>query len=84
MTTPFGEYLRDLVETNDFSKHSLLVRFSDLDNAEIDAFTEWWPSISTEMRRTLINRLVNLAEENFDLDFSCVFRYSLNDNDAEV
>lgn len=84
MTTPFGEYLRDLVETNDFSKHSLLVRFSDLDNAEIDVFTEWWPSISTEMRRTLINKLVNLAEENFELDFSGVFRYSLNDNDAEV
>jgi hypothetical protein len=55
MATPFSPYLQDLANWNDCSKHSLLVRFSNLDDEEMDQFSEWSPSIPLDMENDLIS-----------------------------
>lgn len=60
--------------------HSL----SDLDGDSLDTFLALWPQMSIERRRSLITRLVETAEINFELDFSTIIHPALTDPDPEV
>ncbi|MFQ5854102.1 MAG: HEAT repeat domain-containing protein [Anaerolineae bacterium] len=48
------------------------------------AFAQIWPEIQSERRRHIIRNLVDIAEANFHVDFRRIFRYALDDPDAEV
>ncbi len=50
----------------------------------MEEFKATWSTVSEERRRDVLDRLVELSEDNFELDFSIVFKNSLTDNDAEV
>ena len=43
-----------------------------------------WGGISSERKRGSLEKLIELGEENVELDFSHVFRASMEDEDAGV
>jgi len=61
-----------------------LAYLSDLNTAELGLFERAWPRIGAERRRHILQRLVELAEDNATLDFGHLFRSCLKDEDAEV
>ncbi|MGQ9849700.1 MAG: HEAT repeat domain-containing protein [Aggregatilineaceae bacterium] len=57
---------------------------SDLEGEYLERFRTLWPEIPVERRRSLILRLVETAETNFELDFSAIIHPALDDPDDEV
>jgi len=47
-------------------------------------FEQAWIVIELERRRQIMQRLVEFTEDNFELNFDSIFKYCLNDEDAEV
>ena len=78
------EYLDTLAEDSDALKYSGLLQLSDLSSDESDEFETAWPSISTEVRRDILDKLTELAEDNLELDFTAAFRSCLDDGDDDV
>lgn len=61
-----------------------LTELSDLDRSEIGLFKRKWAAVAAERRREVVSRMAELAEENFDLDFTSIFLGVLADPDAMV
>jgi len=51
---------------------------------ELAAFAQTWIKLPVERRRGVSQMLVDLAEENFDMDFNLLFRHLFTDDDAQV
>ena len=78
------EYLATLAEDGDALKYSGLLQLSDLSSDESDEFEAAWPAIATEVRRDILGKLTELAEDNLELDFTAAFRSCLEDGDDDV
>ena len=78
------EYLNTLAEDGDALKYSGLLQLSDLSSDESDEFEDAWPEISTQVRRDILGKLTELAEDNLELDFTAAFRSCLADWDDGV
>ena len=65
-------------------KYGDLVQLSGLTDSDVSSMDRLWASVPVERRRTLIERLVTMAENNIDLDFTSIFKHSLNDEDPMV
>ena len=65
-------------------KYGDLIQLSGLTDSEVSSMDHLWTSVPVERRRKLIERLVTMAENNIDLDFTSVFKHSLNDEDPTV
>jgi len=63
---------------------SRLTELSNLNAQELTLFEEAWQTIEPKRRRQIIYRLVELAEDNFELDFDDIFKGRLKDEDADV
>jgi HEAT repeat protein len=63
---------------------SWLADLSSLNSAELKRLEQAWPTIEPKRRRQIIYRLVELAEDNFELDFDGIFKGRLKDEDAGV
>ena len=79
-----AEYLNTLAEGGDALNYSGLLQLSDLSSDESDEFEAAWHSISTEVRRDVLGKLTELAEDNLELDFAAAFRSCLADGDDGV
>ncbi len=77
-------YLKELGDTSKPLVVSRLAKLNDLSRKEIEVFERIWPTIDVKRRREVLERLVELAEDNFDLDFDRIFRACLSDSDSEV
>jgi HEAT repeat protein len=64
--------------------HTELADLSNICPDDLNYLTQTWPRVDVERRRKIIARLVDLAEENFELNFDSIFKFTLRDNDAEV
>ncbi len=64
--------------------HTDLAGLSNISPEYLTYLTQKWPSVTVERRRKIISLLVELAEENFELNFDVIFKYTLKDSDAEV
>lgn len=73
--------LRDKAEMPDLA---LLYHLSRLDSHEVSQVHHVWSRLPVDLRRQVIERLMEAAEADFELDFSSVFRMALEDQDAEV
>jgi HEAT repeat protein len=80
----FEETMANLADPGKSLSNSGLIYLSDLDSKELALFQEAWVAIETKRRRQVISRMVDLAENNFELDFDNIFRHCLKDEDAEV
>ena len=65
-------------------KYGDLAQLSGLTDSEVSSMNRLWASVPVERRRKLIERLVTMAENNIDLDFTSVFKHSLSDVDPTV
>jgi HEAT repeat protein len=63
---------------------SRLVGLSNLSPDELKLLGEVWATIEPKRRRQIVYRLVELAEDSFELNFDDIFRYCLKDEDSEV
>jgi HEAT repeat protein len=63
---------------------SWLTDLSSLNSAELKLLEQAWPTVEPKRRRQVIYRLVELAEDNFELDFDEIFKGRLKDEDAGV
>jgi len=84
MPSPLEEYLKDLRDTGQPLVVSKLVNLSDLSREEMGVFGGVWPAIEVARRRQIVDLLVELAEDNFELDYNEIFRLCLADTDNEV
>lgn len=53
---------------------------SGLSEPGVQRLARLWPDLSAEVRRNLIQKLCDMAEADFVLDFSAVFRFALDDD----
>lgn len=77
-------YLTDLTKKPDPINHQGLLQLSGLSNAEVLEVVSSWPRIALERRREILERMIDLAADNLELDFAAVFRACLNDTDDQV
>lgn len=80
----FSTALEQLQDVNTALATSTLAALSGPNHHDVSAFAKTWVQMPLERRRQIAQRLVELAEENFEIDFNLIFRYLLNDEDAQI
>src|SRR5512136_2369346 len=63
---------------------SALNALSNATKQNLAAFARAWVLLPVERRRSAVQMMVELAEANVELDFNRLFRYLLDDADAQV
>jgi HEAT repeat protein len=81
---PIEETIAVLSDSDQPLLSSKLAELSNLNAQELALFEEAWQTIEPKRRRQIIYRLVELAEDNFELDFDDIFKNHLKDEDADV
>jgi len=74
----------DLADIEKALGHAKLVDLSNLSSAEADYLAQVWNNIELSRRRKIITRMVELAEENFELNFDIIYKNCLKDPDPEI
>jgi hypothetical protein len=80
----FRQLLEELGDSTEAVPFSQLYRLSDLTGREVIEFGEAWDTLPDEQRRRLVYAMVAFAEASFEVHFDPIFRYCLDDPDAEV
>ncbi|MBM2825552.1 MAG: hypothetical protein HW402_1216 [Dehalococcoidales bacterium] len=83
MPLPVEKVIVEL-SSSDTLLNSRLATLSHLSAPEMLVFKGAWGDIETKRRREIIGRLVEMAEDNVELNFDCIFKYCLKDQDDEV
>jgi len=76
--------LQEIREAGSELGQSLLFELSNLTAAETATFAATWADVPSERRLTVVGKLLEMAHENTDLDFSSVLRQCLKDRDSSV
>jgi HEAT repeat protein len=84
MSLSFEQTMANLADRKKPLSSTGLASLSDLDSTKLALFQQAWATIETKRRRQVISRMVDLAENNFELDFDSIFRHCLKDEDTEV
>lgn len=84
MSSPVREIIAGLSDPNSRLLSSKLADLTNLEPEELQALEEVWVTIEPKRRRQIVHRLVELAEDNFELNFDSIFKNCLKDQDAEV
>ncbi len=84
MKRPLDSLLDDLRTNPVMPAQASLYVLSNLEAADGARVREAWLGLPLELRREIINRLAELAEADFEVNFGAVFRIGLDDGDAEV
>jgi HEAT repeat protein len=74
----------DLADIEKPLGHAKLADLSNLRSAEADYLAQVWNNIELSQRRKIINRMVELAEENFELNFDLIYKNCMKDPDPEI
>src|SRR5215216_3901450 len=84
MATNFQDTLAVLKNDEQPITAEAIYSLSDLHGENLQSLTAAWGAIPVERRQTLIQRLIDIAETNFDMDFNAVARLALTDLDDTV
>ena len=84
MSSPIREIITGLGDRNSRLLSSKLADLTNLEPEELRALEQVWVTIEPKRRRQIVHRLVELAEDNFELNFDSIFKSCLKDQDAEV
>ncbi len=84
MTLPIEEIIASLGNPDKSLLNSRLAQLSSLSSEELKLLDRVWETIEPKRRRQIIYRLVELAENNFELNFDSIFKSRLKDPDDEV
>jgi HEAT repeat protein len=83
-TDVLRETLLSMGKSSEYAPSSLLYHLSGLERRQMEEWDEVWPKIHPARRTHIIRRLVELAEDDFAVDFNEVFRRVLDDPEPEV
>ena len=81
---PIEAVLKHIANSSGPLRSSKFTGLSSLGSGEVGKFEKAWAGIELRRRRQIINRLVELAEDDAQLDFDSVFKSCLKDTDEEV
>jgi HEAT repeat protein len=81
---PVEQTIAKLVNPDTKLSDSWLTDLSSLNSTELKQLEPAWATVEPKRRRQIMYRLVELAEDNFELDFDAIFKGRLKDEDAEV
>ena len=84
VSSSFKETNADLSNSGKPLSSVKLIFMSNLNLAEMVLFEETWATIGVRRRQQIMSRLIEIAEDNFELNFDNIFRHNLKDKDAEV
>ena len=84
ITVTLPDLLTDLTDAGKPVTYSGLLQLTDLPVEGLAELKIAWPKLSTERRREVIRKLVELADDNVELDFSSVFKSCLSDTDDAI
>ncbi len=84
MLLPVEETIVELGNGDQPLLNSKLTELSNLGSEELKRLKCSWATIDPKRRRQIVQRLVELAEDNLELNFDCIFKYCLQDQDDEV
>jgi HEAT repeat protein len=82
--TNIKQIILDLASLDKSISASSLADLSNLKTDEICYFEQVWPTVAAERRLKIISLMVELAEENFELNFDSIFKTALRDKDEQV
>jgi HEAT repeat protein len=82
--TNFKQIIDDMGDLEKNLVNTELAGLSNLKTSELDYFCQVWGKVELDRRRKIINRLVELAEDNFELNFDSIYKSCLNDQDPDV
>ncbi|HEC23571.1 MAG TPA: HEAT repeat domain-containing protein [Chloroflexi bacterium] len=80
----FAELLANLLDAGAPLRAALIYRLSEPMPEELALVQAEWGNVPVERRRLLMARLAEASEVAFDLDFSAIATFALQDPDAEV
>jgi HEAT repeat protein len=78
------QIITDMADLEKPILHTSLADLSNINSDELAYLNQVWKGIEVDRRRKIINRLLDLAEENFELNFDSIFKECLRDPDPEV
>lgn len=81
---PTEQVINDLADSEKPVLNTNLAELSNLTSTEQELFNESWKTIEPEKRKQIINRLVELADDNIELNFDSIFKYCLKDSEEAV
>lgn len=82
MTLP--DLLTDLTDADKPVTYSGLLQLTDLPVEGLAELKTVWPKLSAERRREIVRKLVELADDNVEFDFSSIFKSCLSDDDDAI
>ena len=80
----FQEALTSLIDERGAISSAVMYALSGPSSAEVQLFRRQWPSLALTRRQKMVSALVENAEANFELDFSVLFRVTMEDEDAQI
>jgi len=83
MSSALENFLKGLCDSGKPVVVSKLVNLSDLSREEMEAFRSAWHGIDVARRRQIVGMLVEVAEDNFELNYDPIFRLCLGDGDGD-
>lgn len=81
---PVEQTIAKLVDPQKQLSDSWLTDLSSLNSADLAKLEKAWPEVEAKRRGQVMRRLIELAEDNFELDFDNIFRGRVKDEDAGV
>ena len=81
---PVEQTIAELADGNQPLLNARLTDLSDLSSQQLSLLGDVWARIETKRRRQIIRRLVELAEDDVCLNFDCIFRHRLGDEDEDI
>jgi len=84
MSSLINEVIADLTRDDSGLRTSRLMDLSNLNAEDLMVFEQAWAGFEPELRRQIVLQLVDLADDNFELNFDRIFEVCLKDTDAEV
>jgi len=83
-TTEIDQLMRELADLETPLAVAQLYRLSDLSEENLAQFRQGWPQATAKRRRQIVGFLLEIAENNFEVNFEPVFRACIDDADKEV
>ena len=79
-----SKFLEELASSGKSLKHTDLTRLSNLSKEEMLLVRTAWLSYSVELKNDILTKMLDMAEDNVELDFSSIFRFCLKDANWKV
>ena len=84
MPSPVKKIINEISNSDKPLRNSKLADLSNLNPEELELFRRLWTAIEPKRRQQIVQRLVELAEENLELNFDSILKHCLKDQDDEV